>query len=239
MEPSIRYLARMPSEGVSPCSPELLLLPTERERALFLAEWPRGLALVEACGFGPVASAARSAELLARLRPRRVCLVGIAGTFDPRSAPVGSARVFDSVVQDGIGVGRGASFRGPSALGLPQWPGSESCAAIHDTLVLARPHVPGALADPLGLLLTVPSASATEIEAAERRERFPRAIVEDMEGFAVALASALRGVPLVIVRGISNRVGDRRANEWRIPEAMAAARELARAVLSAPWEPPA
>jgi futalosine hydrolase len=55
-----------------------------------------------------------------------------------------------------------------------------------------------------------------------------------MEGFAVAAACALEGIPLRIVRGISNEVGDRRPEHWRIPAALAAARERALEVLVAP-----
>jgi futalosine hydrolase len=52
-----------------------------------------------------------------------------------------------------------------------------------------------------------------------------------MEGFAVALSCALAGVPLSIVRGISNQVGDRAPENWAIPRALAAARELALSVI--------
>jgi nucleoside phosphorylase len=54
-----------------------------------------------------------------------------------------------------------------------------------------------------------------------------------MEGFAVALACALFRVPLGIVRGLSNVVGDRDPARWRIPAALAAARELAQGWLEA------
>jgi futalosine hydrolase len=214
-------------------SPELVLVPTPRERALLVeAGLPRGLALLETCGFGPVAAAARTAELLARLSPRRLWLVGIAGTFDEARLPLATARAFDSVAIDGLGAGRGPGFRGPLELRLPQWPGSETSPPIEDELALACP-------DPArgdgALLLSVSSASATPEEAAERRRRFPRALAEDMEGFAVALAAALAGVPLVVVRGISNRVGDRQG-PWRIGEAMAAARRTLLELLLAPGE---
>ena len=57
-------------------------------------------------------------------------------------------------------------------------------------------------------------------------ERFPGAAAEDMEGFGVALACALHGVPLSIVRGISNAAGQRAPAHWRISPALAAARTL-------------
>ena len=190
------------------------------------------MALQELSGFGPVAAAARTAQLLAVLRPRRVLLLGIAGAYDIERHPIGSALEFSEVALDGVGVGEGRGFRGPPAIGFPQWPGrpvrgqpddggdEDLVGAVHDRLLLGA-------GGGEGLLLTTCAASASPAEAAVRLERFPEALAEDMEGFAVALACALEGVPLCIVRGISNQVGVRDPAHWRIPAALAAARRAA------------
>jgi len=219
-------------------SPTLLLIPTELERRRFLDHGglAPGSALVELCGFGPVAAAARTAQLLARLRPARVLLVGIAGAYDPEATPVGEAFEFAEVALEGVGVGSGAALVPPPELGFPQWPGAvadEQTSPIEMRLPLA------AGAEALPLLLTTCGASADDAEARLRRERFPAAAAEDMEGFAVATACALARVPLCIVRGLSNRVGDRDPAHWRIPAALAAARRLAAELLSRPdpWPP--
>ncbi len=61
-----------------------------------------------------------------------------------------------------------------------------------------------------------------------------------MEGFAVALACRFAGVPLAIVRGISNAVGDRRFERWQMPEALDAAYLVAVDLLHRPaWSPAA
>jgi len=217
-------------------SPTLLLVPTELElrRLSDLGGFEPGLAVVELCGFGPVAAAARTAHLLATLRPARVLLLGIAGSYEPRTHPLAEAFEFGAVAIDGIGVGEGATFVAPPVLGFPQWPGSSATCerAIFDRLPLAAP---AERAD--GLLLTTCAASADHEQAAQRRARFPHATAEDMEGFAVAAACALAGVPARIVRGLSNEVGDRRPEHWRLPAALAAARRLACAILEdgAPW----
>ena len=116
-------------------------------------------------------------------------------------------------------MGEGAAHRAPPQLGFPQWPGDGTRAPIEDRLALAHAGGP--------LLLTTTAASADDRDADLRRQRFPQARAEDMEGFAVALACALADVPLEIVRGISNQVGDREPGRWSIPRALAAARELA------------
>ncbi len=216
---------------VSLGSPTLLLLPTELERRCLLEEGglSGGLALVETCGFGPVAAAARTMQLLARLRPRRVLLVGIAGSLDEGRAPRESARSFATVELDGVGAGNGEEFRSPTELGFPQWPGSpDTSGAIGETLSLREGDGGG--------LLTVCAASDSPAQARRRAEQHPAAIAEDMEGFAVALACALAGAPLAIVRGIANTAGERDSGRWRIRGAMQAARGLALELLERdPW----
>jgi futalosine hydrolase len=210
--------------------PTLVLVPTalELERLADLGGF--GPVLVAVCGFGPIAAAARTASLISELRPARALLVGIAGAFDVRRDPVGSALEFASVAVDGIGAGAGREFLTPSALGFPQWPGAlPGAAPIFETLAIAAPAGVDAL------LLTTCAASASRAQADERRERHPAARAEDMEGFAVAAACAIAGTPLRIVRGISNEVGDRDPAHWSIPRALAGARRAALAVLDQPW----
>ena len=208
----------------------LVLVPTEIERRHLARHRGFGVdAPCELCGFGPVAAAARARDAIAAHEPERVILVGIAGTFDPGGLPVGTAAVFPSVLMHGVGVGV-ASFVPAAALGYLHWPRSEGSGAdAPEALALARPVPPAA-----GALLTVCTASATEMEAREHRELFPGVVAEDMEGFAVALACRLAGVPLAIVRGISNAVGDRRFEHWQIPEALDAAHLVAADLLRRP-----
>lgn len=231
----------------------LALVPTdlERRRILDHGGLPAPHGELHLCGFGPVAAAARTAQLIARIRPERVLLIGIAGAYDTERWPVESALEFDAAAVEGIGVGEGRDLLPPPALGFPQWPGSTGeskgerstgtpRAPIFEALALARggPSEPSDC--PRGRwLLTTCAASATPEQAEVRRERFPEADAEDMEGFAVATACSLFGVPLRIVRGISNRVGDREVSHWRIPAALASARRAALALLECtePWTP--
>jgi futalosine hydrolase len=70
----------------------------------------------------------------------------------------------------------------------------------------------------------VTSASASAAEAAARRAGHPRALLEDMEGYAVALAALLAGAPLAILRAVSNSVGERDKSRWEVHAALAALR---------------
>ncbi|MEO2162378.1 MAG: futalosine hydrolase [bacterium] len=200
-------------------APTLVLIPTplERDRLESLGGLGGNLGRVHLCGFGPVAAAARSAELLARLQPARVLLIGCAGTHSPGTHPVGTAWRFDSVAIDGIGAGEGDQALGPADLGLPQW--TEQGEPVHDRLPLETGDA--------GLLLTVCSAAGDAAQAERRRARFPDARAEDMEAFGVAFACHLARVPLSVIRGISNEAGNRDKDGWQLDEALASALALA------------
>ncbi len=200
----------------------LVLVPTEIERRHLALQPEFGAdAPCELCGFGPVAAAARAASHIARHTPARVVLTGIAGTFDPTGLPVGTASVFSRVALHGVGVGVASGFVSAAALGFRHWPSDagQSDPNNPDELDLDAPVPPAA-----GRLLTCCTASASPAEARQRLEQCPGAVAEDMEGFAVALACRLAGVPLAIARGISNAVGDRDFERWHIPTALDAAR---------------
>jgi futalosine hydrolase len=73
-----------------------------------------------------------------------------------------------------------------------------------------------------GTVLTVSTVTGTAATAAALRARYPDAVAEAMEGYGVATAAALLGVPFAEVRAISNPVGPRDRPSWRIPKALAA-----------------
>ncbi|MAG59065.1 MAG: futalosine hydrolase [Planctomycetes bacterium] len=190
----------------------LLLVPTEMEQSRLRTIVGGDLPSSELCGFGPVVAAARTAELLAARRPSHVVLVGIAGTFDTEALPVGEAAAFSRVRLSGVGVGADPDGHLP----FPQWAAAAETPPIEDLLDLGD-------ADLDRTLLTVCRSSVDTAEAARRRGRWPDVVAEDMEAFGVATSCALGGVPLHVVRGISNVVGDRDHANWRIDDALAAA----------------
>ena len=210
----------------------LILIPTEPERRCLaprlmsrLAAFPPADTAVELCGFGIVAAAARTAQLIAGLRPERVILVGIAGRLDDRLA-LGTAAFFETVACHGIGVGSGAAFIPAATLGWRQWPGDPGVGVpgVGDELPCAVPD--GGDLPSERLLLTVTAAAAGQEDVALRKTLFPEASAEEMEGFAVALACRLFRIPCTIIRGISNTAGDRDKTHWQIEAPLAAAADL-------------
>ncbi len=207
----------------------LILVPTAGESELIaeaFAHVGRTDLVIDHCGFGPITAAARTADLLARTSPAAVWLVGIAGCFG-ETLEVGRAYRFGQVACHGVGVGTGLTFTSAAELGWPQVVdefSEERHQRSSDTVPLAVAASDSASSD--RLLLTVCSASADSNEAAARQARWPTAVAEDMEGFGVALACRLRQVPCTIVRGISNRVGDRDKSNWQMAAAAQAAADL-------------
>ena len=93
----------------------LFLTPTEFERGkvhtILADRYPdqAGQFTFQLCGFGPIASAAKTMQLLAA-QPASVVLLGIAGTYQAERFPVGSATKFNQVICHGVGVGSGQQF---------------------------------------------------------------------------------------------------------------------------------
>ena len=216
----------------------LILVPTEMERRgldLILAPAAGPDCRVALCGFGPVAAAARTAHLLMEHAPERVLLVGIAGRLDDRLT-LGEAYHFERVGCFGVGVGSGGEFVPAEALGWHQWPGNTDGTSpqigdqISDLISCAASGpAGGSRAD---LLLTVCAAAAGAEDVRLRKQTYPAAAAEDMEGFAVAFACRLRGVPVGIVRGISNTAGDRDKSHWQVAAALEAAGRLALQIMA-------
>ena len=215
----------------------LILIPTEAERRFLaprlmsrLAALPPADTAVELCGFGIAAAAARTAQLIAALRPERVILVGIAGRLDERLT-VGAATLFERIACHGIGVGSGSAFIPAATLGWQQWPGDPGDGDPGDGDPGIGDVLPGTVPDRGDLprerlLLTVTAAAAGPEDVRFRKAIFPEASAEEMEGFAVALACRLFRIPCTIIRGISNTAGDRDKAHWQIEAALAAAADL-------------
>ena len=213
---------------------QLVLVPTESERRIIepvVRAGGGGSFRLELCGFGPVVAAARTARLIAESRPDRVLLVGIAGRFSDRLA-IGQAYAFERVACHGVGAGSGDAFQTVESMGWPQWPGEglDRATRIGDVLACTSNALPAA-APRAGLLLSACAASAGDVDVRSRLRLFPDAAAEDMEGFAVAAACRLAGVPLDIVRGISNTAGDRDIARWQTEAACRATAELATLLL--------
>lgn len=171
------------------------------------------LVMVGACGVGAPLSGVRTARLLATLRPRRVILAGLAGSYDEDALPLGASFSPQLVELHGVGVGEGRDHLslGRAGAGL-----AAEAEEGEGRLELGGSRPVGARG---GGLLTVCAATASAEELVHRRQGHPACLAEDMEGWAVARAAREASVPLTILRGISNRAGERHRGSWRLTEA--------------------
>ena len=207
----------------------LVLVPTAFELKIVRDALASGIdpstVRLECCGFGVIAAAARAAQLMSTGRPQRVILAGISGGLNHR-LHVGRAYWFSEVAAYGIGAGAGDQFLTAGEMGWPHWaaPSQNETNSVGDVIGLQPTDYPPESHG--GQLLTACAASAHSSDADLRLEKFPAAAAEDMEGFSVALAGELSGVPVEIIRGISNHAGDRHKENWMIRESLIAVAEL-------------
>jgi futalosine hydrolase len=195
----------------------LVVTAVAAERDAVAASAAGGLDVI-AAGVGPAAAAAGTATALAQAANTDYGLVvsaGIGGGF-AGVAPVAGVVVASSIVAADLGVRTAEGFTDVAELGFGR-------ASHQPPARLARAAAdaagPGAV---LGPVLTVSTVTGTAERAAELAARHPGAAAEAMEGFGVAEAAARHGLPVLEIRAISNAVGPRDRDAWRIPEALRA-----------------
>ncbi|WP_079031771.1 futalosine hydrolase [Streptomyces specialis] len=171
-----------------------------------------------AAGAGPAAAAAGTATSLA-LGPGRgepydlVVSAGIAGGFAPYAA-VGATVVASAVLAADLGVRTTGGFSDMAELGFG--------VVAHGPPAALAESAAAALGAVYGPVLTVSTVTGTADRATELAARHEGAVAEAMEGFGVATAASLHGVPVLEIRSVSNAVGPRDRAAWRVPEALRA-----------------
>ncbi|WP_042168373.1 futalosine hydrolase [Paenibacillus gorillae] len=184
---------------------------------------------VREAGVGPVAAAVSAATTLALAGEgayRLVICAGIAGGFVGRAA-IGSVVVADELIAADLGAETPEGFRRVDELGF----GSAHIAA--DAKLGARLIEALRLAGLTAVqapVLTLSTVTGTAATAEELAARVPNAAAEAMEGFGIAAAAQSHGLPVLEIRAISNAIGPRDRDAWRIKEALQSL-EAASAVL--------
>lgn len=195
----------------------LIVTAVEAEQAAVL----RGLGdssryEVIAAGVGPAAAAAGTAKALAGGNYQLVLSAGIGGGF-PGRAEVSSLVVADVIVQADLGSETPDGFLSTEELGF----GTASVPVdfkLAERLTAALQHA--GLTAVLAPIATVSTTTGTKTTADKLAARVPRAAAEAMEGFGAAQAAALFNLPVLELRAISNIVGPRDRDAWKIPEAL-------------------
>ncbi|MFF5172835.1 futalosine hydrolase [Micromonospora sp. NPDC000089] len=188
---------------------------------------------VRPIGVGPAVAAAATARLLALAeaagRPyRAVVSAGVAGGFTGRVA-VGDTVLGTLSVAADLGAESPTGFLPIDQLGMsPELlGGGPSIGADPQLLATLSAALPEAT---LGAVLTVSTVTGTAASTATLADRHPDAVAEGMEGYGVAVAAAQAGVAFAELRTVSNPIGPRDRDAWRMPEALAALTKAAHAL---------
>lgn len=183
-----------------------------------------------ATGVGLLHSTHAFTRALSFRRPALAIQVGIAGAFDSKAHPPGSAVVVYAEALGDTGVSEpDGTWRDVFDLGF-----GDPDQAPYTSKRLVNPH--GALIASTGLprvrgvtvnRVTSDAAEVDRLAAAYAPD------VESMEGAALHYVCMTEGIPFVQLRGISNTVGDRDKSNWRIADAMKSLHEPLMRVLRA------
>ncbi|MEG3633162.1 futalosine hydrolase [Micromonospora palythoicola] len=176
-------------------------------------------------GVGPAVAGAATARLLALAemagRPyRAVVSAGVAGGFAGRVAVGGTVLGSRAVAAD-LGAESPDGFVPIDELGMPAelLGGGPALDADPELLATLRRVLPAATVGPV---LTVSTVTGTAASADELVRRHPEAVAEAMEGYGVAVAASQAGVPFAELRTISNPIGPRDRDAWRMRDALTA-----------------
>ncbi|MDR0339609.1 MAG: futalosine hydrolase [Desulfovibrio sp.] len=205
------------------------------------------------CGVGPVAAALSLGMLLgepaAAAHPLRgIVNIGLAGAYDPRATPPGSLVLAsgECLPEYGVWPDKGedvaAAAHGDGGGGRPlPLPLPQACLngrEIFNSLELDPEAALGNMgltchtagkALSRGVSLTVAGVSGTPGRARRLASLF-NGLIENMEGFPLALGALRAGIPFVEIRAVSNVAGLRPPHGWDLPGALDAL-ELAGTIL--------
>lgn len=204
---------------------ELAAVP-RLETPWYLAEAPRALFLTG--GIGPANAAGALAWALATREVTRIVDVGSAGSYDLEVLPLEAvAIVSDDQFADMGATLEDGQWRTSEELRLHLW-----TEPVNRFPCALPPRMPRHFAFPVirAAGATVHHVAGTPEEGVRRRERCG-AMLESMEGAAVALVALRMGVPLFQVRGISNLAGGPRGG-WRTGPAGLHAQQVAHWLVS-------
>lgn len=205
----------------------LLLVPTEFEATKLRPHLSRdreifSRCVIERCGFGLIESAVRTSQQLAKRPIERIILIGIAGVYSQFSEHVGTATIVHSVVQYGIGSMKNGSFLTPPQLGFSSNAPEE--IRLHTQTNSTNQE------ETARRIQLVSVSCAGQLPEDEILTKYPHASCEDMEGYSVAYVASEHQIPLTIIRGFSNVVGEEFAN-WKVDHAIESASKILKQVI--------
>jgi len=221
----------------------LVVAATEKELSAFFGHkvdalsshtvFRGGECLCLSTGVGVINAAAELGAFLQQNPVSGVINAGIAGSYRPKSLPLGALAVARREIWPEFGVSRNAGF----AEGRLDFPLAElKGERIFETLELEPEIKAGNMGLtlpkdwPQEIFLTVSGVSGTRTLAESLKEKYSAGL-ENMEGFALGLVAAKLGVPFLEVRSVSNTAGSRQKKDWDFPAAFKALKKAGQYLL--------
>nr|AAK97743.1 hypothetical 23.6 kDa protein [Alkalihalophilus pseudofirmus OF4] len=177
-------------------------------------------------GVGVAKAAAATAFKLAGEQYKLVINAGIAGGFTGR-AEIGTVVLAEQVICADLGAESDSGFLTVDELGFGSGVMDVDRPAL---LSVYKALEQTELVVNKGEVLTLSTVTGTKESTLELMERYPDALAEAMEGFGVASACALCEVPFMEMRTISNAIGPRDREAWRIKEALLSLEEASKTI---------
>ncbi len=175
-------------------------------------------------GVGAVNAAYALTRFLDRERVKAVVVCGIGGAYPGSGIRIGSAVCAESECYGDLGADSPDGFLDMQALGFPVVQGA---SPLYNVLPM---QIFPAMRRTRFVTMNTCTGNDDDARAIEARTGGG---VESMEGAAIAHVAALAGIPVGEIRGISNLVGNRDRNSWRVKEAALAAQETLLAWIAA------
>lgn len=181
---------------------------------------------VRLAGVGPIASAVNTTAILASSTTAAaydlVISAGIGGGFHG-VADIGSIVIATDIIAADLGAESPDGFLSLDKLGF----GSSQLKADAALSECLKQAVAGCgIPVCAGPILTLSTVTGTATTAQLLSHRIPGAAAEAMEGYGVALAAHLHQLPVLEFRAISNPVGPRQRELWKINDALSALEQV-------------
>lgn len=166
-------------------------------------------------GIGIMRATFAIATHISQARPGLIVQAGIAGSFD-RKMPLGSVVVISEDTLADLGVEEQGAWRTPGDLGLEApslFPSSNGWFKNRNQALIRQANIPAVRG------VTVNQVTTRRKSISLMNERFSPD-VESMEGAACHYIGLIEKIPFLQVRAISNYVGERDKNKWKMKEAI-------------------
>jgi futalosine hydrolase len=164
-------------------------------------------------GVGVVSAAMSLGRFLAENEIDRVIMTGSAGALPHSGLNVGDVVVAASETLAELGVCVGEGLADANSLNLPEL--SQTILLDEDLGKSITESADRLCRVSHGAFLSVAGVSSHRGQALARADRFG-ALVENMEGYALALAGMTFGISVAEVRGVSNFAGSRDKSTWNL-----------------------